>query len=671
MKNTNKKGFTLVELLVVIAIVAILATVAIVGYTSFTNKANVSNDKTLVAQLNTAVTKADGKYTIHEAAELLRDHGFDISKIEATAKNNEILWDNTKGEFFYTEDGAREGDIWIIVSEESKIGNTYNNYYVGTENIEALDVTKQIFVYTEGEAVLSINAPLAHVEHYGEAKEINVIAVSNTTYVEKGTVNKITIKQGRLLVTAAAEVVSVVVDKATEVKLETGSTVSAVIVNDAAVKVEVETGANVDAIAPGNDAAKETIKNNVVGTGAAAVADKVVEEVVEVPVAGDFAGGLGTEKTPYLIETPAQLANISNYYEAGYKYFKVADGITSLDLTGIGEIQLYGSFDGNGVVIKNLTTRLFGTVKGNELATVKNFDIVGCDIEGAYVAAVCNNVLADHVVFENINVGGFIQGSGWAAPFISYAGNYGKAMTLTFKNCYSNATLVATNGGCAGFIGHPGNIGSYKDSRIEIIDSKFEGTMSQTSGYFYYVANNYITEPVVYFNYSENYNVEGLYTLAAQLGAADEDGFMHYNSTANNGTAGIHYAKPGCTAKFVTQTLTAPDKYAAYELDALEGTTHATIEWTIGFDGVNGGHNWTGVYMSETVNVADGKITSDSIKNYDVALNAQGVKTTGLVGNTFNVVNAKYTGEAVTSTVVITEYNDNGTVLRVTTFNLK
>ena len=41
MKN-NKKGFTLVELLVVIAILAILATVSIVGYTSFINNANNS-----------------------------------------------------------------------------------------------------------------------------------------------------------------------------------------------------------------------------------------------------------------------------------------------------------------------------------------------------------------------------------------------------------------------------------------------------------------------------------------------------------------------------------------------------------------------------------------------------------------------------------------------------
>ena len=41
MKNT-KKGFTLVELLVVIAILAILASVAVVGYTAFVDRAHES-----------------------------------------------------------------------------------------------------------------------------------------------------------------------------------------------------------------------------------------------------------------------------------------------------------------------------------------------------------------------------------------------------------------------------------------------------------------------------------------------------------------------------------------------------------------------------------------------------------------------------------------------------
>ncbi len=43
MKNNKKKGFTLVELVVVMAIIAILSTVAVVGYSTFIDKANQSN----------------------------------------------------------------------------------------------------------------------------------------------------------------------------------------------------------------------------------------------------------------------------------------------------------------------------------------------------------------------------------------------------------------------------------------------------------------------------------------------------------------------------------------------------------------------------------------------------------------------------------------------------
>ncbi len=58
MKNMKKKGFTLVELLVVIAIIAILATVSVVGYTAFLSKANESNAMTEAAQVEEAI-KAD------------------------------------------------------------------------------------------------------------------------------------------------------------------------------------------------------------------------------------------------------------------------------------------------------------------------------------------------------------------------------------------------------------------------------------------------------------------------------------------------------------------------------------------------------------------------------------------------------------------------------------
>ena len=56
MKKNTKKGFTLVELLVVIAILAILATVSVVGYTAFINRANQSNAQTEADQIEAYIS---------------------------------------------------------------------------------------------------------------------------------------------------------------------------------------------------------------------------------------------------------------------------------------------------------------------------------------------------------------------------------------------------------------------------------------------------------------------------------------------------------------------------------------------------------------------------------------------------------------------------------------
>lgn len=63
MRNNTKKGFTLVELLVVIAILAILATVSVVGYTSFIKSAAVSNDENIAAQLNNFMNAIKADHT--------------------------------------------------------------------------------------------------------------------------------------------------------------------------------------------------------------------------------------------------------------------------------------------------------------------------------------------------------------------------------------------------------------------------------------------------------------------------------------------------------------------------------------------------------------------------------------------------------------------------------
>ncbi len=94
----NRKGFTLVELLVVIAIIAILATVAIIGYTSFVEKAEKSVDYQVAEQLNTALEADEainGKPEyLSEVFDVLRGAGFAIpGALNATYEKHTFVWD--------------------------------------------------------------------------------------------------------------------------------------------------------------------------------------------------------------------------------------------------------------------------------------------------------------------------------------------------------------------------------------------------------------------------------------------------------------------------------------------------------------------------------------------------------------------------------------------------
>lgn len=107
MKRTNKKGFTIVELVIVIAVIAILAAVLIPTFVSLTNKANMSADQQAVRQMNTLIASETVAETtslkIQEVKTILDENGYN-HKLDPLFKGYSFAWIAEKNVIVLVED---------------------------------------------------------------------------------------------------------------------------------------------------------------------------------------------------------------------------------------------------------------------------------------------------------------------------------------------------------------------------------------------------------------------------------------------------------------------------------------------------------------------------------------------------------------------------------------
>ena len=103
MKKFNKKGFTIVEIVIVIAVIAILAAVLIPTFTAIISKANQSVDQQLVDNLNTILRTEEtleGKNLfMHDAVLDLAENGFDLDALKLSDSETELVWDQRVDRF--------------------------------------------------------------------------------------------------------------------------------------------------------------------------------------------------------------------------------------------------------------------------------------------------------------------------------------------------------------------------------------------------------------------------------------------------------------------------------------------------------------------------------------------------------------------------------------------
>ena len=379
MKKTNKKGFTIVELVIVIAVVAILAAVLIPTFVSVTKRANESKDTQLVRNLNTALavdTEVGKHETMQSALEAAAKAGYDVAKINTSATDNEILWDSKNDCFVYKKDSGIEyipnskteeataDDLWKIVNDAAAAAanKTYNSYIKGTAELGDMTVEtgvdvgentlngtvtyqnsgdKNVVVRTNG-GTFVVDAINATVKHYGKADKVTITAVAPKSYHEYGeVVGNIELANGRVVMEAGSKASAIKVT-ATKDSVDKGAVVS---VDTTASAVSVVVPADV-----------KTAIENKEGNGITASEDKIITDDTVISNMDKFAGGLGTEESPYLIATAEQFVKIGDFSEEMGKdskyFFKLISDIdlrTYTNFNKFGEAESYavsGYFNG-------------------------------------------------------------------------------------------------------------------------------------------------------------------------------------------------------------------------------------------------------------------------------------------------------------------------------------
>lgn len=136
MNNFKKKGFTLVELVIVIAVVAILAAVLIPTFSSIIGKANLSADQSAVRNMNTALATSkisDGVIdNPSEAREALADFGFDSSDLVPTSYNHRFYWNKTYNVVLLVDCTNTDESMWTVIFPT----NGYDEAIAEFNNIE-------------------------------------------------------------------------------------------------------------------------------------------------------------------------------------------------------------------------------------------------------------------------------------------------------------------------------------------------------------------------------------------------------------------------------------------------------------------------------------------------------------------------------------------------------
>ena len=201
--HKSKKGFTIVELVIVIAVIAILAAVLIPTFSNLVKKANMSADQQAVRQMNTVLaTYVDGSVkNVADAVAALDKENIDLDNYKALTKDHyfyfvvdangtpKIIYADKAGEIIAPADVELKADAqWMSLSGMVPMSNDYKveNGAVTVDNgAELAHLMEQVKANKETVTTVTLSG---NVDLKGAAVDFGTVSNNVTITGTAGTV---------------------------------------------------------------------------------------------------------------------------------------------------------------------------------------------------------------------------------------------------------------------------------------------------------------------------------------------------------------------------------------------------------------------------------------------------------------------------------------------------
>lgn len=478
MKASKKRGFTIIELVIVIAVIAILAAVLIPTFANIIQKANVANDVALARNMNTiliADEATNGRSTdMYDVLIALEQGGFKLENLNPRADGNVFAWDKANNQIVYLEKGSTKP-----IFQAKEIGDNKGDLYITTRKAEVFADYPGYSYYFASDISGNITLDEGSCLDTGEFALNGDVSVKTNKDVEiQGTINgTITVDSASGKITNYSVVENVVIVNTASTSYHERGHVAAMEIKDSLKgKVVLE-----------NDAYVEKLTNN--------KTSGTVESTGYVKAVEGKDTSVTATQSGYVLEigTYDQLVNFRNKVNAGASYSGMTVKLTAdIDIserawTPIGAAYrdkviaekekakvFQGTFDGQGHTITGLTNtgfKISSVFKGSNSTTPAGYSEYVFGLFGSvYNATIKNIVMAnvnidlacdekEKVVGDSVGaIVGFAAGdsngvtidnckvlSGSVVGYDAVAGIVGRSYSAntTISNCENAATVTA------------------------------------------------------------------------------------------------------------------------------------------------------------------------------------------------------------------------------------